>query len=65
MDRLIFFLSVVIGGWGNTKSVIRRKSQDMQLISVDKVNVLRGQEPVLMRVEISTGKRTPHTAHCW
>lgn len=52
----IFFS--VIGGWDNSKSVLRRKSQNMELASSEKVNVLRGQETVMVRVEISTGKRT-------
>lgn len=48
--------NVVIGGWANNRTLIRRRRQDLDLATEFTFNVLRKDEPLKILIEISTGK---------
>lgn len=46
---------IVIGGWGNTRSVIRRQMQGKHLAEVETLNILANRTPLKVLVDIKTG----------
>ena len=52
----IDFSHSVIGGWGNSKTLIRRKRQDLDLRITDSEHVLTTNVPLKALIEISTGE---------
>lgn len=55
-DLRIFrdFIIAVIGGWVNSRTLIRRKRQDLDLTTETTLNVLRGNVPQKVEIHIKT-----------
>lgn len=51
-----FVLGLVVGGWANNRTLIRRKRQDYDLTVEYTFNVLRKDDPLKLLIEISNGE---------
>lgn len=49
-------LFTVVGGWANNRTLIRRKRQDYDMTVEYNFNILRKDDPLKLRIEISNGK---------
>lgn len=47
---------LVVGGWANNRTLIRRRRQDYDMTTEYNFNILRKDTPLKLLIEISTGK---------
>lgn len=54
-------MSAVIGGWGNSKIIIRRKQGDVVLRSAQYYDALDGEKQIVYLIQITNGKNVTQT----